>query len=397
MIMPRSAAPQDSATTQSRRRLLALDGGGILGMITLKILKKMETDLKAHLGAEDTFRLSDYFDYIGGTSTGAIIAAGLATGMSVDDLITLYRDRSSEIFTKSRRFVFGLRYRYQDGPLRRILKGVLGDATIAELRESGALKSHLLVVARNATSGSAWLVNTNPHDPFAAPLGELKLWQAVRASTAAPFFFPPETITVSDRAGRADNRFIFEDGGVTAYNSPSLALFRLAVSASAWEGHGPSGAPASHPWASGSDRLLLVSVGTGEKKKLRRSMPPRGRRAWRTVREVPSDLMAAIATENDINCRLLGECAHGPSINLRHDDLREQLSGVDVSAQLKLFRYVRYTAELSPTGLRSIGLAEVDHNALDIDRIDMIPELEQIGDHTAEKEVNIAEHFGAFV
>ena len=51
--------------------MLALDGGGIRGLITLGILEKIEKLVKDRAGG----KLCDYFDYIGGTSTGAIIAA----------------------------------------------------------------------------------------------------------------------------------------------------------------------------------------------------------------------------------------------------------------------------------------------------------------------------------
>ncbi len=63
------------------RKILSLDGGGIRGIITLEILAKLESDLKKRLQKGEDFRLSDFFDYFGGTSTGAIIAAGLSIGM----------------------------------------------------------------------------------------------------------------------------------------------------------------------------------------------------------------------------------------------------------------------------------------------------------------------------
>lgn len=64
-------------------KLLALDGGGIRGMITLEVLAKIEATLRFALGSDESFVLADYFDYIAGTSTGAIIATALSLGMSV--------------------------------------------------------------------------------------------------------------------------------------------------------------------------------------------------------------------------------------------------------------------------------------------------------------------------
>jgi predicted acylesterase/phospholipase RssA len=62
-------------------RILALDGGGVRGALTLSYLERMETLLRERAGGGDDVRLCDYFDLIGGTSTGSIIATGLALGL----------------------------------------------------------------------------------------------------------------------------------------------------------------------------------------------------------------------------------------------------------------------------------------------------------------------------
>ncbi len=67
------------------RKILSLGGGGIRGIITLGILAKLESDLKKRLQKGEGFRLSDFFDYFWGTSTGAIITAGLSIGISVNE------------------------------------------------------------------------------------------------------------------------------------------------------------------------------------------------------------------------------------------------------------------------------------------------------------------------
>ena len=64
------------------KRILALDGGGLRGVLTLGMLREIETTLRARHGGDPDFRLSDYFDLMAGTSTGAIIAAALSLGMS---------------------------------------------------------------------------------------------------------------------------------------------------------------------------------------------------------------------------------------------------------------------------------------------------------------------------
>lgn len=69
------------------KRILALDGGGIRGILTLEYLAAIETQLRERYKNNDLL-LCDYFDLIGGTSTGSIIAAGLALGFSVDELFS---------------------------------------------------------------------------------------------------------------------------------------------------------------------------------------------------------------------------------------------------------------------------------------------------------------------
>ncbi len=84
-----------------KRKLLALDGGGIRGILTLEILHSMEKLLAEATGEGDAFRLGDYFDYIAGTSTGAIIAAGLARGMKVGELLDFYQKAGPLMFDKA--------------------------------------------------------------------------------------------------------------------------------------------------------------------------------------------------------------------------------------------------------------------------------------------------------
>src|SRR6185503_3702619 len=83
------------------KRVLALDGGGVKGILTLGMLEVLEAELRRRSGKDDLV-LSDYFDLIGGTSTGAIIAAGLGVGTSVGDLITMYRDLGPKVFGKTK-------------------------------------------------------------------------------------------------------------------------------------------------------------------------------------------------------------------------------------------------------------------------------------------------------
>jgi patatin-like phospholipase/acyl hydrolase len=94
--MPLSEQQHLDPTTPPKR-ILSLDGGGIRGILTLEYLGVIESMLRKRSGRDD-FRLCDYFDLIGGTSTGSIIAAGLACGILVDRLKQLYRDLGKTVF-----------------------------------------------------------------------------------------------------------------------------------------------------------------------------------------------------------------------------------------------------------------------------------------------------------
>jgi len=108
--------------------LLSVDGGGIRGVLSLGILRRIEAILKAQSGGRDDFRLSHYFDYIAGTSTGGIIAAGLSVGMSVDEILTFYKEAGAQMFVKAN-LLRRLRYKFESEPLAEKLKEVFGPST----------------------------------------------------------------------------------------------------------------------------------------------------------------------------------------------------------------------------------------------------------------------------
>ena len=160
------------------KRILALDGGGIKGLFTLQILERIEQLFREREG-NSKLVLADVFDLFAGTSTGAVIATCLCWGMGVS------------VGTKK-------------------------------------LRGLLLVVVRNASTGSAWPVTNNPKAVFNDPALpncnlNIPLWQLLRASTAAPTYFAPERIRLGEE------EFLFVDGGITPYNNPSLLALLTAT------------------------------------------------------------------------------------------------------------------------------------------------------------------------
>ena len=226
----------DKLAQDGPRTLLALDGGGIRGLIAIEVLVEVEELLRRELGRGEDFVLADYFDYVAGTSTGAIIASCVALGMSADTIRRFYLENGDQMFDKAsllRRF----RYRFEDARLAQRMRDEFGDDTTLG---SERLRTLLLVVMRNATTDSPWLLSNNPNAKYNRPDRafsnlDIPLWQVVRASTAAPTYFPPEVIDIG-----GGQQFVFVDGGVTMYNNPAFQLFLMATV----EAYGLSGRPA---------------------------------------------------------------------------------------------------------------------------------------------------------
>src|SRR6187397_800544 len=319
MTNPRLWGPlAERYRTPGPRKMLALDGGGIRGVLTLAMLKEIERQVGKPLG--------EYFDYIAGTSTGAIIATGLATGMTVDELLTFYRAAGPEMFQRTR-FLARLNSLYKNGPLEQQLKQVFGEHT--DLKP-GNLKTLLLVVTRNVTTDSPWPISSNPEARYNdLTRGDcnlcIPLWKLVRASTAAPIFFPPEVIQIDpDDESKA---FVFVDGGVTPYNNPAFLLYRFATD------------PAYRlNWPKGEKNLLLVSVGTGAGARHGATADHAESNMLSTGVTIPGALMYGSLALHDINCRAVGRCTYGDVIDRELFDMVPRQGPDEGSPEQRLAR-----------------------------------------------------------
>ncbi|SER52156.1 Patatin-like phospholipase [Azotobacter beijerinckii] len=250
---------QHLAVDGSPKRILSLDGGGLRGMMTLQVLHRIESLLRQRFN-DPELCLGDYFDLIAGTSTGAIIAAGLSLGMTVGQIEDHYRALGNKVFMRSfwRRGL--LQDSYDASAVAEALRGVYGPGGLNRTD----FRTGLLVVAKRLDTGSTWVLTNNtkakyflpnPDRAETIPNGEYPLWQVVRASTAAPTFFAPEKIRIhsNQNPARKDIEGFFVDGGCSPHNNPSLQ----ALMAATMEGY-------RFNWPAGDKNLLLVSVGTGK-------------------------------------------------------------------------------------------------------------------------------------
>ena len=368
----------DRLATSGPRKLLALDGGGIRGLITIEVLAEIERLLREESGAGDELVLADYFDYIAGTSTGAIIATCLSVGMPVSKIRDFYVENAADMFDKAR-LLERFRFKYQDDRLAARLRKELGEETTLG---SEQLRTLLLIVMRNATTDSPWPISNNPAAMYNLVRPgltfrnlDIPLWQLVRASTAAPTFFPPEVIDIGGA-----KPFVFVDGGVTMYNNPAFQLFLMATLE-----------PYNLCWATGEDEMLLVSVGTGTNPRANENLQPGEMNLLYNAGSIPAALMGAALNEQDLLCRVFGRRLEGDRIDREIGDLATTKGPVEP----RLFTYVRYNAELTAEGLATLGVPDVDPAHVQrLDSIAHVAELQKVGQAVA-KRVR-PEHFAGF-
>jgi len=378
-------APERRVDLKSRlalkgpRKLLAIDGGGIRGVLSLQILDEIEKLLIKESGRND-YRLADYFDYVAGTSTGGIIAAGIAIGMSVKEVLDFYLNNGAAMFDKAG-ILRRLQYQYNSEPLALQLQKVFGAATTLGAPE---LETLLLLVMRNATTDSPWPISNNPYAKYnraghVACNLNFPLWQLVRASTAAPTYFPPEVINCGGKP------FIFVDGGVTMYNNPAFQMFLMATVDRYW-----AYAPADgRGWKTGVEDMLIVSIGTGSSPGANYSLRPDEMTLIFNATTIPAALMYAALNEQDLLCRIFGDCVSGSPIDREVDDM----IGSRGPLGTKLFRYARYNAELTPEGLAAIGCHDIEPASVQkMDSTEALGDLQTIGQAVAAQSVR-AEHF----
>jgi Patatin-like phospholipase len=365
----------------SPKRILALDGGGLRGILSLSYLAEIESILSDRHGGGKNFRLSHYFDLISGTSTGAIIAAALARGMSVSEIAKKYLDLGQRVFQKSWLRQGFVRAFYDEAGLIEELKQVYdAHTTLGDL----SLQTGLLIVTKRLDSGSTWPISNNPRGKYFEPRqnnnvianSAYPLWQIVRSSTAAPRFFDPEKIEISrGKAGETPVVGDFVDGGVSPFNNPALQAVMYATLGGYRIG-----------WPTGADKLLVVSIGTGS----------------RDLKVAPAKLAADNALKSLLS--LMDDCANlvetllqwmstsqtARVIDSELDDLRH-----DLIAPAPLISYLRYNVALTKAALAQIGMAFDDEKVEGLSAMDdpgNMKTLQEIGAQAAKQQLR-AEDF----
>lgn len=317
------------------KRILSLDGGGIRGALTLGYLSRIEAILQSKYGPD--YRLCDHFDLIGGTSTGSIIAAALAIGKPVEEIKDLYMDLGEKIFGNKRRlwnpleaFAY-LKAKYNYKALENSLKKAFGNILIGD----DEIKTGLCIVAKRADTNSTWPIINHPGGKYYSQNCNIPLWQAVRASSAAPTYFAPQKVDVGNGEIGA-----FVDGGLSMANNPALRLLMVATL---------KGFP--FHWSMKEDKLSIVSVGTGYGIYAKQigEIEDLWLKTW--AEEAPNMLMQDASWLNQIMLQWLSNSPTAVEI----DSEIESLNG-DYISGTPLIKYLRYNFKITENDLNGLKL-----------------------------------------
>lgn len=165
-------------------RILSLDGGGIRGIIAAVMLAEIEKQIDQPL--------NQYFDLIAGTSTGSILAAGIATGRYSQEIIELYQNQSRMIFPYQSLFSWQrlpliLRHgvsapKFSEQGLIQVLQSTFGNTKLFDI-----VSPRLLILSYDTIERQAIIFKSWRHDHN---FSEIPLWQACVCSASAPTYFP---------------------------------------------------------------------------------------------------------------------------------------------------------------------------------------------------------------
>lgn len=201
--------------------ILSIDGGGIRGIYAVAILCKIQEELGINY-TED-------FDLIAGTSTGAIIAAGLTIGVPPSAILEMYKEQGNFIFKKP--FWSGLvTPKYDIEKLKQVLESIFEDKTFNDV------KTRLMVTATNVSEGMPWVFKSSYHERLTRDKS-VRLVDAILASCSTPLYFNPYGY----------NQQLLVDGGLWA-NNPALAALVEAL---------------GHNIDARRYKIRILSIGTG--------------------------------------------------------------------------------------------------------------------------------------
>ena len=243
-------------------RILSIDGGGIRGIIPATIVWHLEERLQARTGNPDA-RISDYFDFMAGTSTGGILVCTYLMPnpkrpgrpkLTARESLAMYLDQagcgifSRSLYRKLTSMMGLLNEKYCSQALEKALKRCFGATRLRSFLKP------CLVTAYNITSRRAFFFTSL--DAKRDPGQDFNAWEAARATASAPSFFSPSVL-------QQENGTLLPlvDGGVFA-NNPALCAF-TETQKTCFSQLPHSANKPDHPAV---EDMMIVSLGTGADK-----------------------------------------------------------------------------------------------------------------------------------
>lgn len=181
------------------RKLLNIDGGGVRAYLPLLMLKEIEKRTQKSI--------IDIFDFYSGVSASSIVFAGLLTGYTVDQMITLFKQKCQEIFYRSYYQIIKsgcgvLSSKYNGEQIEKVLYEFYGDVLMQDTTKP------LTILTYDLKQNMPMYIHSYKD------CHQLQLWKAVRGSTSAPTYFPPYEL----------NGHTLIDGGVVTNNLSEMTF-----------------------------------------------------------------------------------------------------------------------------------------------------------------------------
>jgi len=251
--------------TKTNFKILSIDGGGIRGLIPAKVLADLEEELQRN---EPDKKLYEHFDLICGTSTGAILAIGIALGIPARELVRFYEENAKIIFPrfvlrclprKSRAFVNAI---YSNKKLLKKLKEAYAEANDGKDPLLNDLKTKVCIPTFNGNDGTINVLKTKHHSEYRRDY-KMPAYHAAMASASAPVYFPPHTFSFKNELGEGTNVNMI-DGGVFANNPSLIGIFE-----------------ATDKLSISINDISLLSLGTGQGRQIiKRTWRPKNLFDW---------------------------------------------------------------------------------------------------------------------
>ncbi|MGK7927480.1 MAG: patatin-like phospholipase family protein [Spirulina sp.] len=209
-------------------RILSLDGGGMRGILSAKLLALIEREI--HILTGQT--LQEYFHFVAGTSTGSILASGIAIGKTGEQLVQLYHERGREIFPywggqgylAPQRLSLLVQHglsapKFSHRGLKKVLQDELGETTLAEIHNNNTSPRLLIPTYDTADRKPIFFKTWKTQKWYAG----VPIWEACVCSASAPTFFPAYPLEYGEKTHS------MVDGGVGINNPAACAIAEAIV------------------------------------------------------------------------------------------------------------------------------------------------------------------------